>query len=175
MLDQGYYSTQDIPEVKDSIGQVPINQIHEALKFLSVIAATTTVSSGVRTESDEISVPAELEGKRFKITDVWISAISSTADTLAAGDNLLVGLIIGGKPLLFGAKQSINGKTISLDMLPVPLIHYAPTLKIVSRKAYFKLLSELFVNIRKLKIVYSHKSTNTVHYLIYLTIGGVIL
>lgn len=157
------------------IDEKTIQEVQQALKFLSVLATTTTVYSGVRTESAEISVPAELLGKKFKITDLWISAVSSTAAALSAGDNLLVGLIIGGKPLLFGAKQSINGATISLDMLPVPIIEYYATANVATRRRHYHLLSELFNNVKKLKIVYSHKSTNEVHYLIYLTIGGVIL
>ncbi|BDI54830.1 MAG: hypothetical protein [Asgard archaea virus SkuldV2] len=165
----------DVKINNNKIDDKIVQEVQEQLRFLSVLATTTTVSSGVRTESSEIDVPAELEGKKFKITDIWISAISSTGDELKLGDNLLVGLIIGGKPLLFGSKQTFNGITTSLDMLPVSLTEYYATSKVAIRKGYYTLLSELFNNIKKLKIVYSHKSENTVHYLLYVTIGGVIL
>lgn len=168
VLDQGYYSTNDS-------GQEQIPEIKGTSRFLSVLTTTTTVSSGVRTESSEIEVPPELKGKNFKITDIHISAISSTAAAFSAGDNLLVGLIVGGKSLFLGVKQAFNGKTLSLDMLSVPLAAYIATTNIASRKAQYNLLSELYSNIQKLKIAYSNKSTNVVHYLIHITIGGVIL
>ena len=60
-------------------------------------------------------------------------------------------------------------------MLPVPIMEYYGTANIATRRCHYNLLSELFNNVKKLKIVYSHKSTSEVHYLIYLTIGGVIL
>ena len=154
----------------------PEQEIQEPKRFLSVLTTTITVHSGVRTESSEIDVPAELLNKKFKITDIWIYAINITNSGLSTGNNLLVGLIIGGKSLLMGVKQTFNGNTTTLDMLPVNLNVFVPSTVIpADRKAYFKLLSELFNNVKKLKIVYSHKSTNPIHYLIYVTIGGVIL
>lgn len=152
-----------------------LKAISQALGFSSILATTTTINSGVRTESAEIKVPEELKGRRFMITNIHISAISSTAAALSAGDNLLVGLMLNGMSILMGASQAINGVTISLDMFPVPLNNYIAATNIASRKAQYLILSQVFNNITRLKIVYSHKSTNTVHYLIYLTIGGVIL
>lgn len=166
VLDQGFYSTSE---------DVPNQELTSIERFLSVIVATSSVSSGVRTESSEIEIPPELKGKNFKITDIHIAAISSTAGVFAVGDNLLVGLIVGGKSLFLGTKQTFNGKTLSLDMLPVPLATYIAATNIACRKAQYSLLSELYSNIQKLKVVYSHKSTNAVHYLIQITIGGVIL
>ena len=151
-------------------------EIQEPLEFLSVLTTTTTVRSGLRTESSEIDVPVELLGKKFKITDIWINGIVSTGASFNVSDNLLVGLLIGGKSLLMGSKQTFNGINTTLDMLPVPVsIMKSTENRMMGRKAHYKLLSELFNNIKKLKIIYSHKSTSLVHYLIYLTIRGVIL
>jgi len=168
---------ENIIQVQKKIeeGYPSVEEIQAPLKFLSVFTITTTVHDGSRTEGSAIKPPVELENKRFKITDIYISAISSTLEAVGAGDNLLVGLSLNGKSLLAGASQTFNGITTSLDMLDVPLVLYEPTLKVCSRKAHYKLLSELFTNLKVVKIVYSHLSTTTVHYLIYITIGGVIL
>ena len=168
---------EKVNEIIDKIelGEDKLVEIQEPLKFLATLATTTTIYSGVRTESSDIKVPVELENKRFKITDIYITAESSTGDARVAGDNLLVGLLLNRKSLLYGASQSINGKTITLDMLPAATLFYCNTSKFSSRFAHYKLLSELFNNIKTLRIIYSNKSTNDVEYLIYLTIGGVIL
>ena len=171
VLNQGYYSIPD--ELKEC--KPIVSEVQQALRFLSVLAITTTVASGVRTEGAEIDIPAELAGKKFKITDIYITAETSTSDQRAVGDNLLVGLILGGKSLLIGAKQTFNGITTTLDMLPVPAIRYCNTCKSTTCVVHYRLHSELFNNIKKLRIVYSNISNGTIHYLVYLTIGGVIL
>lgn len=168
-----------IPEIINDVFQEKvqeiIQEIKEVLGFLSVFALTTTDITGARIEGSEIESPIDLKGKKFKITNVWISAVTSTAAALLAGDNLLVGLMIDGKPLFLGASQTINAIEMTLDMLPVPVIDYYATGNILTRRRHFNLLSETFTDIKKIQIIYAHKSTNTVHYLVYLTIGGVIL
>ncbi len=142
-------------------------------RFLFNVSVTTTVSNGTITESSAIILPDELKSKEFIVDSLKISGISSTAAAASAGDDLLVGVNIDNKPLITSSKYSLFGATANVQMIAVPLNYYLDTIFIMSRKTKVNLFSDKFINANQLTIIYAHKSTNTVHYLLNIAIGGV--